>query len=85
MAAHVTDCTRTTQANSPCNAAMPPVIPALRQYDGVGCMPRPVVSRLRGNDGDEVLGVTALLSPHLWIADQVRNDGVVVSALWILP
>ena len=41
--AHVTDCTRTTQANSPYpnrNAAMPPVILALRQYPQGGVTTR---------------------------------------------
>ena len=45
-----------------------------------GVVPRAVDSRLRGNDGDEVLGMTGGTTLPLWIADQVRNDvGVVAS------
>ena len=38
--------------------------------------PHPVDSRLRGNDGPG-------RPSSLWIADQVRNDGIPVHALWI--
>ena len=50
-------------------------------WDGVGFSPspRPVDSRLRGNDGPWWLCWLVVCSTlHLWIADQVRNDGTMV-------
>ena len=49
--------------------------------------PRPVDSRVGGNDGLGVVGVGLLCAPRhappLWIADQVRNDVTPFPALWI--
>ena len=57
------------------------------RYSAVAC-PHPVDSRLRGNDGDEVLGMTGGTTLPLWIADQVQNDvGIVAGrcSAWGVP
>ena len=46
----------------------------LQDYDDA--LHRFMDSRLRGNDGNGCVVLLFARPPHLWIADQVRNDGL---------
>ena len=51
-----------------------------------GALPHRLDSRLRGNDGPVLVYLVVCPAIHLWIGDQVRNDGAscpAVPALWI--